>query len=112
MAETIPVRPRKGAGAAEKSDPKPPKHLSLASKRLWAEVVQQWSLGPDGLALLENGLESRDSYEICRRQVELDGPTFKSETGQIRAHPAGKLALDYLSAFRQSLRQLGLAPEE
>lgn len=112
MAEVIPSRPRRAAGAAEKGDPRPPRHLSPASKRLWTEVVQQWSLGPDGLALFANGLESRDAYEVCRLQIAADGPTFRTETGQIRAHPAGKLALDYLSAFRQTMRQLGLQPEE
>lgn len=86
--------------------------MSREGKQLWGEIVGHWVLGADGLALLRHALEARDQYEVCRAQVAKDGPTFTTETGQIRAHPAAKLALDYLSEFRMGLRQLGLQPEE
>lgn len=114
MAETIPVRPRRGGRARTQAAtiPRAPGHLSKESRKLFDSIVTQWVLGPDGLAILRAALESRDQYEICSAQVAKDGPTFRTETGQIRAHPAAKLSIDYLSAFRQAMRQLGLQPEE
>ncbi|MEO7684800.1 MAG: P27 family phage terminase small subunit, partial [Gemmatimonadaceae bacterium] len=116
VAENIPVRPRRAEKAAPiaimPSPPKAPKHLTTESRKLFDAIVAQWQLGVDGIALLTNALESRDAYEVCRKQVAKDGPTFKAENGMIRVHPGAKLAIDYLSAFRQSMRQLGLQPEE
>ncbi len=116
MAEVIPTRPRRSEKpvsiAIVPNQAKAPSHLSKESRRLFDDIVNQWLLGPDGLALLTNALESRDQYEICRRQVAKDGPTFTAENGMIRAHPGAKLAIDYLSAFRMTMRQLGLTPEE
>ena len=112
MAETIPTRIRRNGRVTRDAPPKAPKHLSREGKQLWNEITGSWVLGPDGLALLRHGLEARDQYEVCRKQVGADGPTFVTESGQIRAHPAAKLALDYLGEFRQALRQLGLQPEE
>lgn len=114
MAENIPVRPRRGgkvSSQAEKQLPAP-RHLSKESRSLYDSIVSRWVLGPDGLAILRGGLESRDQYEVCRQQVAKDGATFTTESGQIRAHPGAKLALDYLSAFRQAMRQLALEPEK
>lgn len=115
MAETIPVRPRRGElqqPIRVVETPKAPKHLSRESRTLFDSIVGQWIIGPDGLAILRGALESRDAYEVCRAQVARDGPTFKTATGQIRAHPAAKLALDNFAAFRQAMRQLGLDPEK
>jgi P27 family predicted phage terminase small subunit len=116
MSENIPIRPLRSDKPSPRpalvQSTKPPAHLSKESKALWREIVGAWVLGPDGLAILRGGLESLDTYHVCRVQVAKDGPTFRSETGQIRAHPAAKLALDNFAAFRQAMRQLGLQPEE
>lgn len=112
MAETIPTRRQRNGRTTGGAPPKAPAHLSAEGRKLWSDITGSWVLGADGLALLRHALEARDQYEVCRAQVAKDGPTFTTETGQIRAHPAAKLALDYLSEFRQGLRQLGLQPEE
>lgn len=118
MAETIPIRPKRGRPAPVAPPvqavriPTPPKHLSREAKAMWREITGEWVLGVDALGILRGALESWDSYQQCRSQVAKDGPTFKTETGMIRQHPAAKLALDSFAAFRQALRQLGLAPEE
>jgi P27 family predicted phage terminase small subunit len=112
MAETIPVRSRRDGRRTVSAPPNAPRHLSPEGKTLWKDITGQWVLGADGLALLRHALEARDQYEVCRRQVAKDGPTFTTESGQIRAHPAAKLSLDFLSEFRMGLRQLGLQPED
>ena len=116
MAENIPQRPRRRSRAAPPPTlrpvevPEPPEHLSCEATALWAEIVSQWELGPDGLAILRGALESWDAYQACRRQVAEDGPTFVTENGMVRQHPAAKLALDSFGVFRQAMRQLGLEP--
>ncbi len=112
MAETIPERARRNGAVTGGSPPKAPRHLSRAGKALWGEIVGNWVLGADGLALLCHALECRDQYEVCRAEVASAGPTLTAESGQVRAHPAAKLALDCLGEFRQTLLQLGLQPEE
>ena len=113
MAETIPIRPKRNEPQPIRvvETPRAPKHLSKESRELWNDIVSKWIIGPDGVAILRGALECKDAYEVCRAQVARDGPTFKTETGQIRQHPAGKLALDNFAAFRQAMRQLGLDPE-
>src|SRR5690606_17278829 len=114
--ETIPIRPRRTAAEPRRAPlravetPPPPAHLSEAAARLWTATVEGWELEAPDLAILQGALESWDAYQTCRAEVERDGPTFRTETGQIRAHPAAKLALDNLAAFRQAMRQLGLEP--
>lgn len=113
MAETIPVRQRREQAADRIAKlPKPAKHLSRESKALFNSIVGSWILGVDGLAILRGAMEFKDAYEVCRREVLRDGPSFRTEGGQLKAHPSAKLALDNFASFRQALRQLGLDPEK
>lgn len=114
MAENIPIRPKRNEPRPIRivESPRAPKHLSAESRKLWNDVVKAWILGPDGLAILRGALESWDSYQACREEVKRDGQTFRTDSGQIRQHPAAKLSADYFTAFRQAMRQLGLDPEQ
>lgn len=116
MAENIPVRPKRSQAAPppvrEVEIPPAPAHLSAEARELWDTTVKEWIIGAPDLAILRGALESWDAFQACRKEVERDGPTFRTDTGQIRAHPAAKLALDNFGAFRQAMRQLGLQPEE
>lgn len=114
MAETIPVRPRRGTTPPPPVRavvvPKAPGHLSKEAAKLWREIVNEWDLGPDGLAILRGALEHWDTYQACRAAVVRDGVTFQTESGLIRANPAAKLGNDAYSQFRMGMRQLGLEP--
>jgi P27 family predicted phage terminase small subunit len=116
MAENIPVRPRRSRSAPVPAPvkavevPPAPEHLSDEARDLWERIVGEWELDVGSLPILRGALESWDAYQECRRQVAADGPTFTTENGMIRQHPAAKLALDNFGAFRQAMRQLGLEP--
>lgn len=116
MAENIPARTRRNRNAQPPPPleaveaPDPPSHLSEEAAALWRDIVDEWVLGPEALPLLRGALEQWDNYQRCRAQVAQDGPTFTTESGMTRAHPAAKLALDSFAAFRMALRQLGLDP--
>jgi P27 family predicted phage terminase small subunit len=112
MAETIPIRARAAAVAGDSAPPEPPDHLSAEAADMWREIAAEWVLDAGALPLLRGALESWDTYQACRKQVATEGPTFTTDTGMVRAHPAAKLALDNFAAFRQALRQLGLKPAE
>lgn len=117
MSETIPIRPKRIQQPAPLpvravKIPAAPKHLSRDSRATWRAITSEWILGADSLPLLQGALENWDKYQQCQAQVARDGPTFKTENGMIRQHPAAKLGLDYFAAYRMALRQLGLAPEE
>lgn len=118
MAEGIPIRPKRAQAAPAPVPlrayvtPQPPKHLSREARALWRSIVSEWVLGADSLPLLRGALESWDFYQSCRAEVARDGATFKTESGQIRQHPAAKMGHDAFGAFRMAMRQLGLQPEE
>lgn len=79
---------------------------------MWTSIASEWVLGPDALPLLRAALESWDLYQVCRRQVQKEGPTVTTGEGMIRQHPAVKVGNDALTQFRQCFRQLGLEPPE
>jgi P27 family predicted phage terminase small subunit len=112
MAANIPVRHRRAAPAPVVKAvelPPAPKHLSVASRRLWDGIVSEWMIGVADAELLTAALEQLDSYKKLRTAAAKQ-PTFKTETGNIRANPAAKMAHDALREFRMCMRQLGLDP--
>ncbi|CAN5268410.1 hypothetical protein BH23GEM2_BH23GEM2_14880 [soil metagenome] len=116
MAETIPQHRRRTVPSkAEKPAiaavevPPAPVHLSAESRQLWQGIVAEWVLAVDALLILRGALESWDSYQAHRAAAEKQ-PTFETGTGQVKANPRARMALDALREFRLSLRALGLAP--
>jgi P27 family predicted phage terminase small subunit len=115
MAAIIPVRPKRAQPAPNQPPvkalevPAPPSHLSKEAGKMWREIAGEWVLGMDSLPLLQAALENWDSYQAHRIAVAKQ-PTFKTDSGNIRANPRAKLAADCLREFRMCLRQLGLEP--
>lgn len=65
-----------------------PKHLSVASKRLWRGVVADYELDPHHLEVLRLALEARDRCEEARQILEVEGVTYVDRFGAPRKHPA------------------------
>lgn len=111
MAENIPTRSLRHGPKVVPDPPPPPDSLSAESRAIWTPIVAEWLIGPEALPLLRAGLEQWDLYQRARAVVASEGPTVvHPETGNVRAHPAAKLATDALREFRMCFRQLGLEP--
>jgi phage terminase small subunit len=100
MRALVPVR--------EGSDrPSPPKHLSVASRRLWREIVADYDLPPHALALLTAALEAKGRMDEARATVARDGAYVAGRFG-LRAHPALAVERDSRIAFARLIREVGL----
>jgi phage terminase small subunit len=91
--------------------PKPPGHLSAASKRWWAAVVADFELGDHHRELLTLACEARDRGEQARKLLAKDGPVFVDRFGAPRAHPAVAIERDSRTAFARLVRELRLDDE-
>ena len=88
--------------------PKPPDHLSAASKRWWLEVVEGFALEPHHLRLLELAASAWDRCEQAREALATHGAVYTDKLGQPKARPEVAIERDSRIAFARLLRELGL----
>lgn len=91
---------------------KSPQHLGPAGRQLWQDLQAAYNVSdPPGLALLLSACESRDTIEVCAREIERDGLTLKDRFGMQRAHPAAQIQHQARSSLIRALTALNLSPE-
>lgn len=91
--------------------PKAPDHLSGEAKSLWQAILEEYELEASDRALLKVGLEAYDRGQVCREQIDQDGPTVVDPSGRVRAHPALQAEKNAISAYLQAFRLLALNEE-
>jgi P27 family predicted phage terminase small subunit len=92
-------------------DPAPPhapSHLSEPSRRLWDQLVSEWDLQPEELALLVTGLDALDRGRQARRALRQHGLTYESKSGAPVARPEVAIEKQSQRIYAQVLRQLDL----
>ena len=88
--------------------PKAPTRLSAVGRRLWREVVADYTLRPDELVLLEKACRTADDSARLDTAL-LDAPMLVSGSmGQQRAHPLLHESRQTRSLLAALLKQLGL----
>ena len=92
--------------------PKPPPHLSAASKKWWNAVLAEYALQPHHLRLLQAAAESWDRLQEARERLATDGLYSADRFGQLRPHPAVAVERDSRIAFAKLLRSLALEDNE
>lgn len=86
-----------------------PKHLSLEAKRIWKELVEEYSIEDSaGLRILRVSLESFDRVQAARKAIDHDGMTITDKFGQVKAHPLLSAERDSRAAFLAGLKALNL----
>ena len=89
--------------------PKPPKALSVAAKRLWRGLVEEYGLDDvAAMAILTAGLEAYDRAASAKVLLDRDGPTVTDKWGQQKLHPAASVERDSRAAWMAALKQLNL----
>jgi P27 family predicted phage terminase small subunit len=89
-----------------------PKHLSPASRALWAHVRNQYHVDDaPGLQLLQALCEARDRADQAREVIRSEGLTTTDRFGQSRAHPAVAIERDARAQVIAAIRALRLAPD-
>jgi len=91
-----------------KSAPKPPAHLSAATRRWWSSVAADFELEPHHLRLLTLAGEAWDRCVQAREQVALEGIMYRNRFNEPRPHPAVAIERDSRLAFARMIREIGL----
>ena len=76
-------------------------------RTFWAEVVRDYELGPDGLALLELACSALVRWREAREVLDVEGMTLPGRWGE-RLHPLVNVEKDSRLAALRALRELDL----
>lgn len=86
-----------------------PKHLSSEAKKIWAEILTEYSIDDAaGLRILRVALESFDRAQAAREAIDKDGLTVIDKAGQIKSHPLLPIERDSRAAFLAGIKALQL----
>ena len=88
--------------------PKPPEHLSAASKQWWLEIADGFELEPHHIRLLTLAAQAWDRCEEARAALAKHGITYQDSLGQPKTRPEVAVERDSRIAFARLLRELGL----
>ena len=91
--------------------PAAPDHFSDEVKSLWDSILTEYDLESSERAILKVGLEAYDRAQVCRQQIDKEGPTITDPSGRVRAHPALQAEKNAISAYLQAFRLLALNEE-
>lgn len=92
--------------------PKPPAHLSQATRKWWRLIVDEYELGPHHLRVLQAACEAWDRQQEARERLAADGAYITDRFGQLRPHPALAVERDSRIAFIRAVRELALDDSE
>ena len=87
---------------------RPPRHLSPAARRLYAEILETYALEPFHVAILSKSLEAFDRAEQARDVIAASGILIKSRLGEVKPNPAIAIERDSRAAFLAGIKALGL----
>jgi len=88
--------------------PKPPRHLRLATRKWFANVVETYALEPHHLKLLTLACEALDRAEQAREALAKHGTTYTDRWGCPRNRPEIAIERDSRLAYARLLRELDL----
>lgn len=87
----------------------PPKHLSGEAKKLWRDLVSEYSIDDaGGLAILKTGLEAYDRATAARLEIDREGMSIVDRFGAKKPHPLIPAERDARGQWLAALKQLNL----
>ena len=94
-----------------KPTPKPPSHLTGASRDWWEKVNSEYQLEDHHRRLLTLACESWERAQQAREAIKKHGLVFEDKAGQPRARPEVAIERDSRVVFARLLRELDLEGE-
>jgi P27 family predicted phage terminase small subunit len=88
--------------------PPPPSHLGAPERKIWADVVSEYSGTLPSLSVLASGLEAHQRAREAGEKIENEGMVVVGRDGQSKAHPLFTVERDARKAFQQTFRYLGI----
>ena len=88
---------------------KAPQHLSPPAKLWYRSIAKEYRLNETQKLILQTAFEAWDNMKSAQKIIDSDGQCIQdAKTGVIKAHPMCTVVRDQQSAFRQSLKAIGL----
>lgn len=88
---------------------KAPNHLSKESKKIWAEILTEYSIDDAaGLRILRVALEAYDRAQSARTAIDKTGMMFNDRFGAPKPHPLLPIERDSRAAFLAGMKALNL----
>ena len=88
---------------------KPPKHLKRDGRKLWRELVEEYSItDAAGLALVTTAAECLDRMRAAQVAIEQHGEVVTDRYGQVKVNPAATLEKDSRAGMLAALKALNL----
>ena len=87
---------------------RPPRHLSPAARRLYAAILETYTLEAHHLALLTKALEALDRADAARVEIGAGPLTVLSRLGELKVHPLLAVERDNRAQFGTLMGLLGL----
>jgi P27 family predicted phage terminase small subunit len=88
-----------------------PSHLSVAARKLWAQLSEDYVLDDAaGRLLLQSACEAYDRLQEARKLIDKEGAVMRDRWNQAKPHPACGIERDARGQMHSALRLLKLAP--
>ncbi len=91
--------------------PSAPRHLSVAAKKWWREVVGEYEIENHHLKVLRAACEAWDRLNQARVLLKTEGITYLDRFGSPKKHPAVSIEETARLQFVRLLRELDLEGE-
>ena len=78
------------------------------ARKFFRDITKIYEIDEKHHAVFYGTIENLNRFYLCNTIIEAEGMTFKTESGQIRKHPACQVQKDSWSAFLLGLKALGL----
>jgi hypothetical protein len=86
-----------------------PSHLDVPERKLFQQLVRTYRFDDAAsLELLTQAMEARQRARQCREQVKKDGPTYRDDRNNLKAHPLLATERSAQAAFISAMRLLRL----
>lgn len=91
--------------------PKPPPHLTAATRQWWQDVVEAYELDSHHIRMLSIAAQCWDEHDTATALVRKEGLVVTMPSGASRPHPAIRIANEARALFLRTLRELDLDME-
>ena len=81
-------------------------------KRFWYDSLNDFEFGADGLEVLRMACNCLNRFLEAKEAIDTEGVTFKTESGQIKKHPAAEVEKTARQGFLQAVKMLGFEVDE
>lgn len=91
-----------------------PPHLTPLQKDVWMEIARllESIVRESDVPMVEMAAVAYAGYRESQKMIDADGMVFVDDKGNLKEHPAVKIAQRYMKQFMDTSARLGLSPAD